>query len=145
MPTASTSTRTWPLRGAGSGTSLWSRTSGPPLRSKTTACIKWLLLLLDQTGRTGLVFRHSTARLAVVAAAATSAPFSSDVGDDHAHPFERAVRPSEQIASKAGRRRTDSSCRTQSSILLQGNYRGCPQAGFTPAVPGVPSPIAAKA
>src|SRR5437660_1716608 len=109
MPTASTSTRTWPLRGAGSGTSLWSRTSGPPLLSKTTAYIKQLLLLLDQTGRTGLVFRHSTTGLAVVAAAATSASFSSDVGDDHAHPCDRAVRPSEQIASKAGRRRADSS------------------------------------
>src|SRR5256885_4820553 len=109
MPTASTSTRTWPSRGAGSGTSLWSRTSGPPLLSKTTACIKQLLLLVDQTGRTGLVFRHSTTGVTVIAAAATSAPFPSDVGDDHANPCERAVPPGREIAHEAGWRDADSS------------------------------------
>src|SRR5256885_10236482 len=104
MPIASTSIRTWPSCAEGSGPSLYSMPSGPPLRSQTTACIKQPLLLLDQTGRTGLIFRHSTTWIAVVSAAPLTAALSSDVGDDHAHPFERAVRARHEIAHEARRR-----------------------------------------
>jgi hypothetical protein len=64
-----------------------------------------VIVALDQSGRTGLFKRHSTTRLAVMAAtvgpARTTSP--ADVGGNRPHPLPRAHAASEQVAK--GRRR----------------------------------------
>src|SRR5260370_21894900 len=59
-------------------------------------------LLLDHASRTGLSYCHSTAGVAVVAAARLALPdLDQHVADDLAHPVDRRVVPSAQVAEHA--------------------------------------------
>jgi hypothetical protein len=60
-------------------------------------------LSLDQTGRTGLLFRHSTARVAVMSAAAAAGAAPRQVDDDLAHTVDGRAFPGEQVAEKRRR------------------------------------------
>src|SRR5260370_1291259 len=58
--------------------------------------------LLDQASRTGLSYCHSTAGVAVVAAARLALPdLDQHVADDLAHPVDRRVVPSAQVSENA--------------------------------------------
>src|SRR5690348_8532067 len=58
--------------------------------------------LLNQAGRTGLILRHSTTRIAVVPAASLPPHhLPADVAEDPAHALERRIVPRAQIAEHA--------------------------------------------
>jgi len=80
--------------------------------------VRLVIVGFDQSGRTGLIQRHSTTRLAIVPAtvgpAGTSAP--TDVGSDGAHPLQGPHAPGEEIPKGRRHRRLQWSPATSLAI-----------------------------
>jgi len=86
--------------------------------------VGFVIVGLHQSGRTGLVHRHSTTRLAVIPAAVGPARTTTptDIGRNRSHSLQRAHAAREQVSKSRRCRRRDRSSRLpatgHSRILL---------------------------
>ena len=69
--------------------------------------VRFVIVGFDQAGRTGLIHRHSTTGLAVIATAISpgGAPSPADVGGNRPHPLQWAHAAGEQVPKGRPRRR----------------------------------------